>query len=387
MVIATTVQRLLVGEHPAFAIEIGLITTDWWMLMSIPLGLISALFGRLFVSGVLSTREFFREKIALPNWVKPGIGGLGVGVIGVSVAWFSEGNLGVFGVGYDDLSDALNGRIVIILVLALLLVGKVLATLLAYGSGGSGGLFAPTLFIGGMLGALLGLLVQPIFQFDNDVVGAMAMLGMGAFFAAVIRCPMTSIVIIWEMTGQYALILPLMIGNMVAWFIAVRFQPVPLYDSLLLQDKINLKKLPHYKGDQDWRNLPTSTMMTFDPVCIEGHHSIQENLERIEVHSQEHHAYPILDQESRLIGTITHQELEAQMSEDETVSILKMIQDQNLILLKPELSIREAAKILVDNDLVHGSVVSCKDSQKLVGILTLNNITRQQNSIEDSIGR
>jgi CIC family chloride channel protein len=86
VVIATTVQRLLVGEHPAFAIEIGLITTDWWMLMSIPLGLISALFGRLFVSGVLSTREFFREKIALPNWVKPGIGGLGVGVIGVSVA-------------------------------------------------------------------------------------------------------------------------------------------------------------------------------------------------------------------------------------------------------------------------------------------------------------
>jgi CIC family chloride channel protein len=128
-------------------------------------------------------------------------------------------------------------------------------------------------------------------------------------------------------------------------------------------------------------------MMTFDPVCIEGHHSIQENLVRIEVHSQEHHAYSILDQESRLIGTITHQELETQMSEDETVSILNLIQDQNLILLKPELSIREAAKILVDNDLVHGSVVSCKDSQKLVGILTLNNITRQQNSIEDSIGR
>jgi CIC family chloride channel protein len=92
----------------------------------------------------------------------------------------------------------------------------------------------PLFLSGWMLGALLGLLVQPIFQFDNDVVGAMAMLGMGAFFATVIRCPMTSIVIIWEMTGQYALILPLMIGNMVAWFIAVRFQPVPLYDPLIL---------------------------------------------------------------------------------------------------------------------------------------------------------
>ena len=387
VVIATTVQRLLVGEHPAFAIDIGLITTDWWMLISVPLGLLSALFGRLFVRGVLSTRGFFREKVSLPNWVKPGIGGLGVGVIGVSVAWFSEGKLGVFGVGYDDLSDALNGRITVILVVALLLVGKVLATLLAYGSGGSGGLFAPTLFIGGMLGALLGLLAQPIFQFDNDVVGAMAMLGMGAFFAAVIRCPMTSIVIIWEMTGQYALILPLMIGNMIAWFVAVRFQPVPLYDSLLLQDKINLKKLPHYKGDQDWRNLPTSTIMTFDPVFIEGHHSIQDNLKRIDLHFRKHHAYPILDQRSRLVGMITHQELDAPIKVDERVSILEMIQDQNLILLKPELSIREAAKILVDNDLVHAPIVSSKDHRKLVGILTLNDITRQQNSMEDSIGR
>ena len=84
---------------------------------------------------------------------------------------------------------------------------------------------------------------------------------------------------------------------------------------------------------------------------------------------------------------ITHQEMETQMKVGATNSILELVQHQNSILLKPELSIREAAKILVDNDLVHASVVSSRDDRKLVGILTLNDITRQQNLMEDSLDR
>ena len=387
VVIATTVQRILVGEHPAFDIELGMITTEWWMLLSIPLGLTCALLGRAFVSGVLATRQYFRVKVSLPKWMKPGVGGLGVGVVGVSVAWFAGGNLGVFGVGYDDLSNALNGRMTIVLVVSLLLLGKVLATLLAYGSGGSGGLFAPTLFIGGMIGALLGIVAQPLFQYDNEIIGAMAMLGMGAFFAAVIRCPMTSIVMIWEMTGQYALILPLMIGNMLAWLLAVRFQPVPLYDALLLQDKIDLKRLPHYQGDQDWRNLPASTIMTFDPVSVCSEDSVRETLDHIDHDLHKHNAYPVLNREGELVGLITHRELEDQVKVDELIILKELIRNRPFVRLQPHLSIRDVAKILVTEDVVHAPVVSAKDKLKLVGILTLNDITRQQNEIEDSLGR
>ncbi len=386
VVIAAAVQRLMIGEHPAFAIELGHISTDWWMLLAIPLGLLSALFGRAFVEGILRTRDGFSTRVKVPAWIKPAIGGLGVGLIGTAIAIFSDGKLGIFGIGYSDLSEALNGRIIIVSIVLMLLMGKILATVLAYGSGGSGGLFAPTLFIGGMLGALTGLLAQPLFHYSNEIVGAMALLGMGAFFAAVIRCPMTSIVIIWEMTGQYGLILPLMVGNMLAWLISNKLQPVPLYDALLVQDKINLKKLPHYQGDQDWRNLPVSTIMTFDPVFIDSSTSVKAALEQIKADNNRHHAYPIFS-EDRLSGMVTHHELENNLANRGEETVADVVGEQELVTLSPETSIRDAAHVLVMRDVLQAPVVSQKDTRKVLGIITLHDIARQQNAIDDSLGR
>ncbi|MGA1204805.1 MAG: chloride channel protein [Opitutales bacterium] len=385
VVIAAAVQRVMIGEHPAFDIELGLISTDAWMLLAIPLGLLSALFGRAFVEGILQSRQLCREKVTLPRWLKPAIGGLGVGVVGAGVAFLSNGNLGIFGIGYGDLDAALNGRLTVITVVALLFFGKMVSTVLAYGSGGSGGLFAPTLFIGGMLGALVGLIAQPAFGYSGEIVGAMALLGMGAFFAAVIRCPMTSIVIIWEMTGQYALILPLMVGNMLAWLISSKLQPVPLYDALLLQDKITLRKMPHYSGDQDWRNLPVSTIMTFDPVVVEAGGGAAETLSSIRTGGLKHHAYPVI-QEGELIGMITHHELE-EADPGLVASVGDLIEGQKLVTLRPETSIRDVAQILVTEDVLQAPVVSSKDEHKVIGIVTLHDIARQQNAIDDTIGR
>ena len=387
VVIAAAVQRILVGEHPAFDIELGLLTTNWWMLLALPLGIFSALFGRAFVEGILQTRRYFNSRMPIPPWIKPGLGGLGVGIIGVSVAWLSSGNLGIFGIGYTDLDAALNGRMTVVSVVALLFFGKIIATILAYGAGGSGGLFAPTLFIGGMLGALVGLLAQPLFGFSSEIVGALALLGMGSFFAAVIRCPMTSIVIIWEMTGQYALILPLMVGNMLAWLLSSKLQPVPLYDALLLQDKINLKKMPQYRGDQDWRNLPVSTIMTFDPVTVSSADSVSVVLGKIRAENARHHAYPVLGPSGVLEGMITHHELEEGAREKGDQPVAGLIKGQKLVTLNPEVSIRDVAQELVVHDVLQAPVVSTKDRHKVMGIITLHDIARQQNAIDDSIGR
>jgi CIC family chloride channel protein len=215
----------------------------------------------------------------------------------------------------------------------------------------------------------------------------MALLGMGAFFAAVIRCPMTSIVIIWEMTGQYALILPLMVGNMLAWLISSKMQPVPLYDALLLQDKINLKKMPHYVGDQDWRNLPVSTIMTFDPVHLRSDFLPGAALEQIQKEGLKHHAYPVIDSSGRLAGMITHHELEEIHRAGRDVPIEELIAQQTLVRLRPETSIRDVAQTLVMEDVLQAPVVSSKDDGKLIGIVTLHDIARQQNAIDDSLGR
>ncbi len=386
VVIAAAVQRILIGEHPAFDIELGLVTSDWWMFLAIPLGLLCALFGHVFVEAILQSRDLFTNRLRIPRWVKPAIGGLGVGLVGGTVAWVSDGNLGIFGIGYVDLDAALNGRLIVISVVALLFFGKIVATVLAYGSGGSGGLFAPTLFIGGMLGALVGLVFQPAFNYSNEIVGALALLGMGAFFAAVIRCPMTSIVIIWEMTGQYALILPLMVGNMLAWLLSGKLQPVPLYDALLLQDKITLKKMPHYQGDQDWRNLPVSTIMTFDPVVVDAGSSIGQALEKIKNDANRHHAYPVM-LDNELQGMITHHELEDSVAQEAGKKVAELIDGQKLITLLPESSIRDVAQVLVMEDVLQAPVVSSKDAHKVIGIVTLHDIARQQNAIDDSLGR
>jgi len=238
-----------------------------------------------------------------------------------------------------------------------------------------------------MLGALVGLIAQPLFGFSNEIVGAMALLGMGAFFAAVIRCPMTSIVIIWEMTGQYALILPLMAGNMLAWLISSKLQPVPLYDALLLQDKINLKKMPHYLGDQDWRNLPISTIMTFDPVSVPAEGDLREVLEQIRNDGTKHHAYPVLNEAGLLAGMITHHELEESARDNSTSLIAELIGSKELVVINPETSIRDVAQTLVMEDVLQAPIVSTKDKIKVMGIITLHDIARQQNAIDDSLGR
>ena len=123
---------------------------------------------------------------------------------------------------------------------------KVAATVFSYGSGGAGGLFAPSLFIGGMLGGAFGFLDTALLHHGaENSVGAFALVGMGAVFAGSIRAPITSVLIIFEMTGSYGLILPLMIANMTAYGLARRFRPVPIYEALLEQDGVHL---PHRHG-------------------------------------------------------------------------------------------------------------------------------------------
>jgi CIC family chloride channel protein len=122
---------------------------------------------------------------------------------------------------------------------------KLASTVCSYSSGGAGGIFAPALFMGGMLGGTVGYLDVTVFHHSSDAIGAFAVVGMGAVFAGIIRAPMTSVLIIFEMTGGYGLILPLMIANMSAFALARHWRHVPIYEALLAQDGIHL---PHGGG-------------------------------------------------------------------------------------------------------------------------------------------
>jgi len=388
VVTAAVVERSLLGHHSSLHATREAFETSWWMLICLIIGPMAGLLGHCFSTMLLTLRARFKQWKHIPNWVKPGLGGLSVGLLGVTVWQFSAGHNGVFSIGYSDLNAALNGQLTW-QVLLLLLLGKFIATIVCYASGSSGGIFAPVLFIGSMLGGLIGALAVNFLAVDSTVAAAAALLGTGAFFAAVIRSPLTSVLIIFEMTQNYTLILPLMVGNFLAYMISVKLQQIPIYDALLLQDGISLKKLPAYRGHQDWRNLPISCIMTHDSQVVLGGLNAHANLLRIEADRHKHHGYPVVSSDSalKLLGVITHQELEALATAEHSMKIDEWISDRVLITVHPDDSIRDAANTLIIKDVLQAPVVSRKDTSKLLGIVTLHDIARQQNANEDSIER
>ena len=185
-----------------------------------------------FVKLLLGLRKRFMALPARTLWLQPAAGGLLVGLFG----WFVPE---VLGVGYAHVGEALNGKMVLG-VMALLLVLKVVATATGYGSGNAGGIFGPSLFIGAMLGGVVGSVAHGWLPDVTGSPGAYALVGMGTAFAGIVRAPMTSVIMIFEITRDYSIIVPVMIANLLSYFISQRLQPEPIYEALLHQDHVHL---------------------------------------------------------------------------------------------------------------------------------------------------
>jgi len=241
--IAAAVERSILGQHPVFEIQRPYAMGPATSLLSYAiLGLFSAIAAVAFTDSLLGLRTRFKNLRAVPKWAHPAMGGVLTGVLAVVARlWLQHG--GITGGGYSTLSLALTGSLPVKVLMGLCVL-KLAATVCSYSSGGVGGIFAPALFIGGMLGGAVGYFDVAIFHHSTDSIGAFALVGMGAVFAGIIRAPMTSVLIIFEMTGSYGLILPLMIANMSAYGLARHWRPVPVYEALLLQDGV---VLPHGK--------------------------------------------------------------------------------------------------------------------------------------------
>ncbi len=237
--LAAIVERSILGVHPVFDVPpgAGLDHLSSLALYAL-LGLVAALLAVIFTDALLACRKGFRRLGAVPGWAKPALGGLSTGALAV-IAMGLLGTGGVTGGGYQTLGAALAGKLAAGVLLPLCLL-KIAATVLSYSSGGAGGIFAPSLFIGGMAGGAIGALDVALLHHGPASMGAFALVGMGAVFAGIIRAPITSVLIIVEMTGGYSLILPLMIANMLAYGIARHYRPTPIYEALLQQDGIDL---------------------------------------------------------------------------------------------------------------------------------------------------
>jgi CIC family chloride channel protein len=226
------VLRLLLGNSPLFKVpQYELVSSaefGVYALLGMACGLVAVVFTQL----LLRMRAWFLRLPPKSAWIHPVAGGVLVGVIG----WFVPQ---VLGVGYGFVGDALNGNMALKL-MALLVLLKLLTVTTSYASGNAGGIFGPALFLGAMLGGSIGSVVHRLFPAASATAGAYALVGMGAMFAGIVRAPMTSVLMIFEMTQDYAVIVPLMIANLISLFIASRLQRTPIYDALAVQDGIHL---------------------------------------------------------------------------------------------------------------------------------------------------
>jgi len=369
--IAAAIERSILGEHPVFTITKHYGLTHASSLLSYAaLGVAAAVVSLVFTESLLGLRKWFQRMVLVPAWGRPGIGGLVTGVLAViAISWLRAD--GVTGGGYSTLSEALDGNLAIHALLALCLF-KVIATVFSYSSGGAGGIFAPALFIGGMLGGAFGYLDKGFFHHANGEIGAFALVGMGSVFAGIVRAPITSVLIIFEMTGSYDLILPLMISNMTAYALARHIRPVPIYEALLEQDGIHL---PHRRGRlaHALESLQVADAMTLNPVAISGSDTISEAVKKIE--RLQHSTYPVVDDRNKLLGIISEVRLRRLVAEGSQSEKVQTHSESRPYVLSEYPLVR--ALVRMDKAGVRQiGVVDGTDEKRLVGLLTMSDIVR-----------
>jgi CIC family chloride channel protein len=226
------VLHLVLGDEPLFHVAGYRLLNPWEFAVYAVLGVVGGLGSVTFVKLLLWLRLWFAHLPRQTAWFQPVAGGLTVGLMGYFVP-------DVMGVGYNYVEKVLNGDVVLIMVV-LLAILKIVATAMCFSSGNAGGIFGPSLFIGAMMGAAVGGIAHTIFPVSTAGPGAYALVGMGAAFAGIVRTPLTSVIMIFEVTRDYTIIVPLMISNLIAYFISYRLQRDPIYEALAHQDGIHL---------------------------------------------------------------------------------------------------------------------------------------------------
>ena len=287
-------------------------------------------------------------------------GGLLVGVIG----WFVPQ---VLGVGYGFVGDALNGRMAFKL-MVLLVVLKLIAVTTSYASGNAGGIFGPALFIGAMLGGTVGTVAHHLLPGYTATPGAYALVGMGAVFAGVVRAPMTSVLMIFEMTQDYAVIVPLMIANLVSLFIASRLQHEPIYEALAVQDGIHL---PTAKTRQRSGQRRVAGIMQNASQLLPAEITVREALEK--VRSSESRTWLVMDRRG-VIGVINFARLERELAEGVDKKVGELVDAQVFPHVHLDQGLDLALERMGANRIEILPVVNRADMHKLEGIVTLRDI-------------
>ncbi|HEY2548904.1 MAG TPA: chloride channel protein [Candidatus Acidoferrum sp.] len=356
--------RLLLGNDPLFKVPQYQLVNPWEFVLYAILGVAGGFVSVAFTKLLLGMRERFLKfpRKTLP--FQPVIGGVVVGVMG----WFVPQ---VLGVGYEHVGAVLNGGMALRL-MVLLLVLKLFAVTTSYASGNAGGIFGPSLFLGAMLGGAIGTAGHNLFPGYVAMPGAYALVGMGTAFAGIIRAPMTSVVMIFEITRDYAVIVPLMISNLVSFFISSRFQKQPIYECLARQDGIHL---PTAESRQHEGHRQVIMVMRPATNVLSADMTVPEAIEKIR--SSESTAWPVTD-DLGLVGIVSFGKLQqAAASSAEPMCLKDLMDGDNFPHLHMDHPLSAALERMGASQVNALPVVNRANIHKLEGIVTLKDVLAQ----------
>jgi chloride channel protein, CIC family len=353
--------RLLLGNDPLFQVpQYQLVHPGEFAIYAL-LGVAGGFVSVAFTKLLLWMREKFLRFPKKTVWFQPVAGGLVVGVMG----WFVPQLLGV---GYKHVGEVLNGRMAFKLML-LLLVLKLFAVATSYASGNAGGIFGPSLFLGAMLGGVVGTVAQHFLPGYVASPGAYALVGMGTAFAGIVRAPMTSVLMIFEITRDYAVIVPLMISNLISLFISSRFQKQPIYEVLASQDGIHL---PTAETRQQEGQRQVVQAMRDATETLDAEMTVMQALE--ETKSSEFHSWPVCDDRG-VIGIISLQNLKQSNNDGFANKRLReLVNPDDFPHVHEDHSLNLALERMGASQLDVLPVVNRANLHKLEGIVTLPDV-------------
>jgi CIC family chloride channel protein len=385
-IMASTVARSILGNRPAFIIPAYSLHSPWEIVFYLLLGILGAFVGVIFIRVLYAFEDLF-DNWKFPDTFKPAIGGILLGLLGLVYAKVlsnpqlpvGEMHLGlplignvphIFSTGFPAIEQALLGKVSLGLMLALVVL-KMLATSFTLGSGSSGGVFAPALFMGAMAGGAFGWVIEQIFPGATAGVGSYATVGMAAVFAAAARAPLTAILIVFEMTDDVHILLPLMAAVIVSIFVAEVLHKESIYTLKLVRRGIQL-----FRGkDMDvMAAVKVGEVMDHELTTVTPDLSVRE-LNKL-YYEKRKLGFPVLDEKGILCGVVSLSDIRrvAGWGDPPDGLFVRDIATRNLVTAFPDETLGTVIPRMANRDVSRILVVDRDNPHHLVGVLCRENI-------------
>jgi len=365
--IATIVSRIYYGGNPIFRVPEYELLSPYEIPLYMILGVIVGAVAVVYIKVFYRVKDEF-DRLKLHPLLKPLLGAFIVGTIGIA---FPQ----VLGDGYEFIQQALEGRIIFIIIILLVFL-KILATSVTLGSGGAGGVFAPALFIGAMLGGSFGYIAHTLFPSITANPGAYATVGVGAFLSAATHAPLTGMFLLFEMTGNYRIIVPIMFASIIGTLTARR-----IYRDSIDTVELSKKGIEIHEGREAsiLSTIRVGSVMRKDFKTVKEDTPINELLK--EVAEGDSFYFPVVDDNGLLTGIVSLHDIRSVLFEEDLKEILRVknVMTRNVITLTPNDNLKTAVEKFALKDIGELPVVDIYNEKEVVGMLKRGDVINAYN--------